>query len=143
MVYYEYNFDNNHYIYFEPVILTNEKGERVTPKIHNIAKYSKLWAIIMNTRKTENYIVNIQARCVLADRNLFIPSIIFYDEQAVDELWEKFAYLPYTFQKGESYIDAKVYTTSELFSQLEKDIKIALYIALDNKTIKCLGLSLA
>ena len=143
MVYYEYNFDNKRYIYFEPVILNNEKGERVVPKIHNIAKYSKLWAIIMNIRKTEDYIVNIKVRGVVEDKSLFIPATFFDDEQTVEEMCERFGYIPYTFLKGESSIDAKIYTTSELFSQLEKDVKIALYTPQDYTTIKCLSLSLA
>ena len=143
MVYYEYNFDNNHYIYFSPVILNNEKGERVEPKIHHIAKYSKLWAVLRNTKNEEDYIVNIQASGVLEDRNLFIPSTIFDDEQTVEEMCERFVYIPYTFQKGESSVEAKIYTTSELFSQLDEDIKIAVYATLDYITIKRLSLYLA
>lgn len=143
MVYYEYNLYNRHYIYFEPVILYNEKGERVVPKIHNIAKYSKLWSIIMNIRKTEDYIVNIKVRDVVSDKNLFIPATIFDDEQTVDEMCEKFDYINYTFKKRESYVDAKIYTTSELFSQLAENIKTAIYTDFDYNTIKSLGLSLA
>lgn len=141
MVYYEYNFDNNHYIYFSPVILNNEKGERVVPKIHNIAKYSKLWAIIMNTRKTEDYILMLEPE-TKTEYAPYIPASLFDDEYTVNEIFLRFNFVGYKFKKGLRPISAKIYTTSELFSQLAEDIKIALYTALDYRTRQCLRLSL-
>lgn len=143
MVYYEYNFDNNHYIYFSPVILNNEKGERVVPKIHNIAKYSKLWAIIMNIRKKEDYIFMLEPEIKSEYEHYYIPTSIFDDEYGVDEMFLHFDLVGYKFLKGLSPVDAKIYTTSELFSQLAENIKTAIYTTLDYNTIKRLSLSLA